>query len=160
MNELRRASDPESQGQYEELSAQVARNRVDIDALQAMAEGATGRADASEKRADAQSARMDAIEGRADVDREMIIHLQAEGLLSSEHAANLEEALRTSRTIATAMGLIMADRHVSDTDAFAILSKCSQDTNRKLRVIASEIVSRGDLSALSPAIRSNASTVS
>jgi hypothetical protein len=69
---------------------------------------------------------MDALETRVDVDDEMILHLQAEGLLSSELAANLEEALLTSRTIATAMGIIMAQRHVSDTAAFEMLRRAAR----------------------------------
>lgn len=113
----------------EELTQQVKANRVDIDALLA-------RADAAEARADAAEARADDIHARSVIDREMIAELQVEGELSREHAEQMEMALRTSRTIGAAMGMIMASRNVTDEQAFAILVKASQDSNKKLRDIA------------------------
>lgn len=147
MNAERSAGDAESQ-QYEELSAQVAAGRADIDALQARADEANHRADASDERANAQDARVDALEARFDVDRAVIAQLQADGLLSEEHAAHLEHALRSSRKIGAAIGIVMADRKVDEAEAFTILSKASQDSNRKLAVLAHEVVDKGEASGL------------
>lgn len=146
----RRATDSESQRTLEELSAQVARNRADIDALQAGAEQASARADASDDRGIAHDTRMDALEARFDVDREVIAQLQADGLLSEEHAAHLSHALQSSRKIGAAIGIVMAERKVSEAAAFHILSKASQDSNRKLQVVAHEVVSDGNTRGLRP----------
>ena len=96
----------------------------------------------------ANEARLEDLELRVDVDRELIAELQTDGTLSREHAANLEEALRTSRRIGAAVGIIMAHREVGEADAFELLRKASMDTNRKVCALADEIVHTGDLGAL------------
>ena len=53
---------------------------------------------------------------------------------------HLREALRSSRTIGAAIGIVMVDRNVGEDEAFAVLSRASQDTNRKLSAIAHELV--------------------
>ena len=140
--------DSGSHRQLEELSATVAQNRVDIEALQAKVEEATDRADASDERADGHTTRMDTLETRIDVDREVIAQLQADGLLSEEHAAHLEQALRSSRKIGAAIGLVMADRKVNEAAAVSILSRASQGANRKPTVVALEVVRKGDAGGL------------
>lgn len=56
----------------------------------------------------------------------------------------LERALATCRVIGTAIG-ILAERHrLGSTEAFAALVKASQDGNRKLRDLASDIVGAAD----------------
>jgi chromosome segregation ATPase len=141
-------SDFESQRRLEELRAQVAAIRADIDALQARADEANHRADARENRADDDRRRIDKLEARADIDQQMIAELQADGVLSREHAAHLEEALRSSRRIGAAMGIVMANRQVSEEVAFEILRTASNAANRKVRVLADELVHTGDLSDL------------
>ncbi|HET7277017.1 MAG TPA: ANTAR domain-containing protein [Dermatophilaceae bacterium] len=169
-------SDFESQRRLEELTTQVAAIRAEIDALQARADGANHRAEASEARADEANHRADAsehradddrfraevrearadddrrridqLEARADIDQQMIAALQADGVLSREHAAHLEEALRSSRRIGAAMGIVMANRMVSEEAAFEILRKASNDANRKVRVLADEVVHTGHVSDL------------
>ena len=42
----------------------------------------------------------------------------------------------------------MADRKVTEPEAFAILSRASQNTNTKLHRLATEIVDTGDVSDL------------
>ena len=42
--------------------------------------------------------------------------------------------------IEQAMGIIMAERRCTPDEAFAILSKLSQDTNRKVREVAMTLV--------------------
>jgi hypothetical protein len=147
--------EPALRQEMDELREQVAFNRADIDELQARADEANHRADASETRADVSDAhadenrrRIDQLEARADIDQKLITELQAEGILSREHAAHLEQALRTSRMIGAAVGIVMANRRLNDVDAFAILVSASQNGNRKLRLVAEEVVQTGDVSQL------------
>ena len=154
--------DSEQQQQIDDLKGQVAVNRADLDALLAGADVALGRADASEARADAaeqradasetradtHDARLDQLETRVDVDEEILAELQSEGLLGRERAAHLETALRSSRKIGAAMGIIMAGRAVSEEEAFLILRQTSQHTNVKLRELAESVVLTGDISDL------------
>ena len=114
------------QEQIDALVRQVKDNRSDIDALQSRAEAAELRADA--------------LETQALIDRDMIAELQADGVVSKEHAAQMEEALRSSRTIGAAIGVIMGTRQVSEEEAFKILQTASQHSNRKLRDLAAELV--------------------
>jgi ANTAR domain-containing protein len=70
---------------------------------------------------------------------------------------NLETALQTNRRIGVAIGILMSRHGLSEDDAFALLAKASQLTNRKLRDIAEEVAYQGDLprrTAKSPAARS------
>ena len=131
----------ESQRQLEELSARVAANRADIDELQARAEQAILRAEDDRHR-------LESLEARADVDARMIAELQADGVLSRQHAAHLEVALRSSRRIGAAIGIVMAVRLVDEERAFEILKTASSHANRKLRVIADDVVRTGDVSEL------------
>lgn len=55
-------------------------------------------------------------------------------------AAQLREALISRSVIDQAVGILMARRHCSSSQAFAILSKSSQDRNVKVRTVAARIV--------------------
>ncbi|MEH1100512.1 GAF and ANTAR domain-containing protein [Micromonospora sp. CPCC 205561] len=61
-----------------------------------------------------------------------------------ESAATLSEqmqtALRSRAVIEQAKGIIMADRRCPPDEAFALLSKLSQETNRKVRDVAQALV--------------------
>ena len=57
-----------------------------------------------------------------------------------QHAANLEVALHSSRTIGAAIGILMARHNVYEAEAFQMLRRASMDTNRKLREVADEVV--------------------
>jgi hypothetical protein len=147
--------DSEAQRRVEQLSARVAANRADIDALLARADAVDHRGDASEVRADVSEARADddrarigRLEDRLDIDEKIIAELQADGLLRQEETAHLREALRTSRMIGSAVGIVMANRKVTAEAAFEILVKASQHTNRKLRIIAEDVLRTGDVSEL------------
>lgn len=129
----------------EELSREVEANTAGIEALQGRADEQGLRVSAGEAQGVEHDDRIGQLEGRADMDAILIAALQAEGTLNKEHAANLEEALRSSRTIGTALGVIMAIRGVSDVDAFALLRQRSMDSNRKLRDLAEEVVRTGDV---------------
>lgn len=93
-------------------------------------------------------ARVGELERRVEVDRALIAELRAEGLLSREHAEHLEVALRSSRTIGAAIGIVMTHHHLSEQDAFEVLRQASMDSNRKLRALADEVVLTGDVSLL------------
>ena len=51
-------------------------------------------------------------------------------------------ALETSRTISTAVGLLMAERRVSRSAAFDALRSQSQHTNVKVSAVAADLVSQ------------------
>lgn len=131
------ATDPgpsaDLQSQINDLVRQVTTNRASIDAL-------VRRADASEVRADAAETRADALEARAQVDRDMIADLQRDGVLTQQHAAQMDEALKSSRTIGAAIGIIMASRRLGEAEAFEVLRAVSQNSNRKLRDLAADLV--------------------
>lgn len=155
-------SEPVTQRQFDELREQVAVNRADIDTLLDRADASVRRADASEAReetsrrradesealADKDRLRIDDLEAHVDIDREMMLELHEAGLLKKEQVTQLQEALRTSRMIGAAIGIIMADRVVTQDDAFLMLKQASQHTNRKLREIAEALVLTGDIAVL------------
>ncbi|HKC29032.1 MAG TPA: GAF and ANTAR domain-containing protein [Jatrophihabitans sp.] len=60
-------------------------------------------------------------------------------------AANLELAVRTSREIAMAIGIVMERLRMSEQDAFHVLRQSSQERHVKLRDVASYIVLTGDV---------------
>lgn len=56
----------------------------------------------------------------------------------------MEQALKSSRIVGAAIGLVVGTRHVSDTEAFEILKAASQNSNHKLRDLAAELVASAD----------------
>lgn len=148
MTDARPPASDESERRLDELEARVAAIRADIDALLQRADQSNSRANDAEARATEHSTRLDAFEARLDVDREVMARLQADGLINDEHAAHLTHALHSSRRIGAAMGIIMAARKVSEQQAFELLSRGSQYSNRKLHVLAEDIVVKGDVTGL------------
>jgi hypothetical protein len=65
-----------------------------------------------------------------------------------EKAGNLIVALRNSRTIGIAMGVLMNQRRITDDQAFDLLRIVSQHTHRKLSDIAAEVAQTGALPEL------------
>jgi GAF domain-containing protein len=57
-------------------------------------------------------------------------------------AQQMQAAMESRATIEQAKGIIMAERRCSAEEAFRILSKLSQDNNRKLRDVAAALVAR------------------
>jgi GAF domain-containing protein len=55
-------------------------------------------------------------------------------------AQQMQAAMESRAVIEQAKGIIMGERHCGPDEAFRILSKLSQDTNRKLRDVAAAIV--------------------
>jgi AmiR/NasT family two-component response regulator len=93
---------------------------------------------------------IDDLESRADVDRALIHALQAEGVVDRERITELRDALVTARAIGCAIGIIMLSRELSEPDAFTVLVRTSQNTNRKLRSVAAELCASRDVSNLAP----------
>ncbi len=58
----------------------------------------------------------------------------------SATARQMQEALESRKTIDMALGILIATHHCSPEDAFAILSRTSQQHNRKLRELARQLV--------------------
>ena len=61
-------------------------------------------------------------------------------------ARNLEQALDSNRRVGMAIGILMARHRLDEHAAFALLRGASQHANRKLRVMAEEVISTGELS--------------
>ncbi len=55
------------------------------------------------------------------------------------------KALGSNREIGMAMGVLMARRHVTRDEAFAMLRRSSQDSNRKVTEVAADVVDTGEL---------------
>ena len=136
-----RASASESRADKAELRADDSATRADA---------AQGRTDDEDARSRDDRRRIADVEERLDVHEELICELQAEGLISSDHAAHLELALQAARTIGAAMGVVMTVYRVSDVGAFELLKKASNDSNRKLRLLAEEVVLTGEVPGLPP----------
>ncbi|MBI1378262.1 MAG: ANTAR domain-containing protein [Frankiales bacterium] len=62
-----------------------------------------------------------------------------------EEAENLQRALESNRMIGTAVGILMATQRLSAEDALERLSRASQRTNTKLKVLAEQVVLTGRL---------------
>ncbi|MCG5440847.1 GAF and ANTAR domain-containing protein [Micromonospora foliorum] len=61
---------------------------------------------------------------------------------AATQAAQMQEAMRSRAVIEQAKGIIMGGRRCSPEEAFALLSKISQDTNRKVREVAETLVAQ------------------
>lgn len=64
---------------------------------------------------------------------------------ADEAVEGLEAALSTNRQIGAAVGIVMARQGLTQTEAFQVLSKASQDQNRKLREVAEDVVFTGEV---------------
>ena len=68
----------------------------------------------------------------------------AVALSSAQREAHLEEAVRSRDVIGQAKGILMARKHVTEEQAFAILRRASQRLNVKLREIAERVAQTGE----------------
>lgn len=66
-------------------------------------------------------------------------------LLATNRAVNLERALQSNREIGVAMGILMQRNQFTRQQAFDVLRVASQNSNRKLADIASEVADTGSL---------------
>lgn len=65
--------------------------------------------------------------------------------VADTRAAQLRSALDSNRIIGTATGILMATHRLSAAQAFQLLTRASQDSNRKLRDLAVQVVEIGRL---------------
>jgi hypothetical protein len=63
--------------------------------------------------------------------------------LARGRATNLKRALESNREIGVAMGILMQRHQISRAEAFDVLRMASQDSNRKLSAVASEVADTG-----------------
>ena len=82
-----------------------------------------------------------------DADPALIESLQAKLDAAEEKIANLEIALTTARRIGAALGILMVQRKITETQAFTLLTDLSQSRHRKLRDLADAVVESGELPA-------------
>jgi len=121
---------------WDELRAGAARNRR-------WAGEARARADEARTRSQAEGARWAEAEINAAGATARLALLREELERARQRIANLELALQTNRRIAMAVGIIMARRCVPEDEAFDVLRMTSQQTHRKLRELADEVVYTG-----------------
>ena len=79
----------------------------------------------------------------------LVFATQAVSAITTEYAtskiSNLEKALDGSREIGIAIGIIMSSHHLTREDAFGYLRLASQNSNQKLRDLASYVAETGVL---------------
>ena len=66
-------------------------------------------------------------------------------MLARGRATNLVRALESNREIGVAIGILMQRHQITREAAFDLLRAASQDTNRKLSAVASEVADTGML---------------
>jgi DNA-binding TFAR19-related protein (PDSD5 family) len=76
------------------------------------------------------------------VERERLVEAAASRSATAQH---LERALTSNREIGVAVGILMVNHQLTDDQAFDLLSRVSQQTNRKVRTIALEVAQAGAL---------------
>ena len=75
---------------------------------------------------------------------ERIEQLQGELVELERSYQDLEGAVASARRIGAAIGIVMTIMKVTEADAFSMLVRISQRQNRKLRLVADDIVLTGD----------------
>jgi hypothetical protein len=76
----------------------------------------------------------------ANVERERLVEAVATRKAAANH---LELAVSSNREVGVAVGILMANHKLTDEQAFDLLSRVSQHSNRKLRLIAVEVARTG-----------------
>ncbi|MFF6783142.1 ANTAR domain-containing protein [Streptomyces sp. NPDC012510] len=64
---------------------------------------------------------------------------------SARTHAQLEQAVATRHVIGEAMGILMGSHHLTETEAFDVLRRFSQENNIKLREVARRVCEQGSL---------------
>ncbi|MFC7598098.1 GAF and ANTAR domain-containing protein [Terrabacter sp. GCM10028922] len=76
--------------------------------------------------------------------------IAASAVAERTKAEQLEHALASNRKIGMAVGILMARHKVTETQAFDLLRIASQNTHRKLRDVAGDVVDHGTLDVAPP----------
>jgi GAF domain-containing protein len=87
--------------------------------------------------------------GEGEVERSLMIASVAGVALATarvtDKAENLEVALQNSRTIGTALGVLVERHRLTEDQAFELLRQCSMRSNRKVVDLAAQLVHEGHL---------------
>jgi GAF domain-containing protein len=73
------------------------------------------------------------------------VAIAIEAEVSAGRAESMSAGLQSNRVIGVALGILMERHHLSADEAFAMLRRASSYQNRKLAVIAEELVATGHL---------------
>ena len=76
-------------------------------------------------------------------EQDLLVECQGELKVVEAEVENLRAALISARRIGAAIGIVMGSRRVTDDDAFALLTRVSQQQNRKLRLVAEDVIRTG-----------------
>nr|WP_274617545.1 GAF and ANTAR domain-containing protein [Nesterenkonia sp. AY15] len=71
----------------------------------------------------------------------------AVALADAQQVSQLHEAVQSRDVIGQAKGILMERYRITDHQAFLLLAKASQHTNKKLQVLAEDLVNSGELSS-------------
>ena len=85
------------------------------------------------------------LRARSEVDQHVLAALTEQGVADRAQIEQLRTALVAARRIGAAMGILMASLKVPEDQAFELLRTGSQNTNRKLRDLADDVVYSGVL---------------
>jgi transcriptional regulator with GAF, ATPase, and Fis domain len=91
------------------------------------------------------SDRSGAFDEQADPAVELFATLAALALTGAQRADQLKSALRNREIIGQAKGVLMERLRITEDAAFVLLAQTSQNQNRKLVVVAQELVETGEL---------------
>lgn len=64
----------------------------------------------------------------------MILELRETGVLAQVQVEHLQMALKSSRMIGQALGVLMSRLSLTQEQAFSLMQRASNNTNRKLRI--------------------------
>ena len=76
--------------------------------------------------------------------------LALENVTLTDKARHLQHALESNRSIGVAMGILMAERRLTETQAFDLLRMTSQNTHQKLTAVADDVTFTGTIDSLRP----------
>jgi hypothetical protein len=82
---------------------------------------------------------------QGEVDQSRILDLEADKSRDQAQIGNLELALNNARRIGAAIGILMLTHKISEAQAFDMLRHVSQNSHRKLRDVADDVVITGTL---------------
>jgi AmiR/NasT family two-component response regulator len=94
---------------------------------------------------DALRARIGDLERQSELDQQLVQQLEAEGVIDRTRIVGLESALQTCRRIGAAMGILMVTQMMTEEQAFEALRLASQQSQRRLRDLADDVVRSGTL---------------
>jgi AmiR/NasT family two-component response regulator len=85
------------------------------------------------------------LEHQIDVDRELFTEFAEQGVVDRAQIDTLQTALATCRRIGIAMGILMSSHRITEAEAFERLRGASQNSHRKLRHVAEDVLLTGAL---------------